>query len=214
MARRILMIGIAFSLCSGILPAYAGGLSVGSVDVTGGMSAQPVNTTTANSLIGKGYSNLSVDGDSTSDAWKISYKHPISGAWKGEIGYVDLGNTDLDVSLGGTPAGRTPDQIAQDIVDSTEKKGQGVVAGIYYEQPITKKLSTQYGVGAYVWEDKHDIEIGGTKYEKSDDGVSPYLATSIGYKLNNKAAIIFDTERYFMSGEDASRLGLGMRYQF
>lgn len=195
-----------------ITSVQAGGLGLGEVNVSVGQAVQ-ASGGLQGKLTSQGYTNVTGTHDGTDTSYKLSYSHPLGARWGGEVGYVDLGNADTNLTLT-APAGTTGVQAASTVSSSLPKRGQGVTIGGYYKLPVTSRFNVKYGAGAYIWEDEHKVTVNNVEYTHDNDGVDPYASVSMGYQMNNKATLSLDVERYFMPEADVKRIGLGFSYDF
>lgn len=155
----------------------------------------PVADIASNSTIWKGYMG--------------AYFSPFLGA---QIGYVNLGNTDLTASAVVPPGEEA--QFAEDLAAIEPDLGKGVQVSVTGRFRIIDNLIFHDWLGVYIWENDSTVTVNDLTVKETSKGTNLFLGAAVEYQLNYELGLRMEVERFNQKGDDVSVLGLGVAYYF
>lgn len=164
------------------------------------------------SLTALGFPGANGGDTDTKVSLAIGYRHAFNKRISLDIQYVDQDTSTKPLSIT-VPEG-TEAAAAEEISKKLPKLAQGVsVVGLYHA-PITPKLRSHLGGGAFIWKGERETKIGSASAIDKDNGTNFMLQVGLGYQINAKFSVEGNFQRVFLPDEAMNRVSLGLVYSF
>ncbi len=207
MSRKIsgvLFSVVALAMCGTASAATPGWyLGVGAGESDADVSSGDVNQDMAEAGI-TGTSSV----DDTDTAWKIFAGYQYNRYLGVEVGYVDLGEIDVD-AITTAPTAAT---IKADV------ETQGVALSVVGSYPINDKFSVFGRVGAFYWDTEASAAavVSGAvaKASEDDDGIDLLFGAGAEYGFTRNIGVRLEWERYDVDGDDVDMISGNLLYRF
>jgi len=204
MLRGVAFSAIALAICGSANAAEPGwyiGVGAGQSDVD--ISSSDVNKImTAAGITG----TSSVD--ETDTAWKIFAGYQYNKYLGVELGYVDLGEVDIDAVI------TAPTAATLKINAETQAAALSVIASL----PIGDKFNVFGRVGAFYWDVEAEAAavVGGvvSKASADDDGIDLLFGAGAKYDFTKNVGVRVEWERYDVDGDDIDLISGSLLYSF
>lgn len=149
---------------------------------------------------------------SNSTIWKGYFGAYISPFLGAQIGYVNLGNTDLAVSAV-VPSG-LEDEFADELAEIEPDLGKGFQASVTGRFLIVENLVFHDWLGVYIWENESTVTVNNLTVQENTSGTNLFLGAALEYQLNYELGMRLEVERFNQKGDAVTVLGLGIAYYF
>ncbi|MBU0655485.1 MAG: hypothetical protein KJ914_10185 [Gammaproteobacteria bacterium] len=175
--------------------------------VSVGVAQQSIGTINSD-LLGKGYSNITLNDDKQTNSIAVGYRHPLDDHWSIDTHYLDQDKAkpQLQATL---PTGKTNAQAAQEIAELHPDRGQGLSVVALHHHPLGT-ATLQSGIGAFAWHSEHDVTVGSTTHTTKNEGLSPLVQLGLGYPLTHNVRLEGNIQHFFMPDEAVDRVTVGL----
>lgn len=158
-------------------------------------------------LASQGFTTSSTLDDQDS-AWKgyLGYRFDVPFGF--ELGYVNLGQVTSTVDTMTVD----PDVLLDALADTQPFLGRGWSAAALLYILDTKYVDGGIRGGAWRWEADVEAETSqGDKVSVDESGVDPFYGIFLLLDINDRAQLRAEYERYFLDGDDADFLSVGLQ---
>ena len=155
--------------------------------------------------------NLSLDKEAT--LLSIFAGYHINEQFSFELGYLDLGNRDMFLSVDTLDKNALLNR-AEEIYPET---GEGIMASVAYHYSITDKWNASAKVGLFSWEQKFNlnntaVNTGNALGSDKRDGNSITFAGEIGYQWQEDVELFTEFMVVELDKQDVQNISVGIRF--
>jgi hypothetical protein len=148
------------------------------------------------------------------DVSRMAYQVAVGYGWNDftytEIGYLDLGDTKVDLRLNGN------EELAG-FGASLAKHYPRTASGVTLSQTFIYALDSHWrlvgDVGVFIWQDETNLNITGITLS-GDDGVDPILGVGVDYKITDALRLGANIRQVAFGDQNVSLLGASARWAF
>ncbi len=148
----------------------------------------------------------------SSTVWKAYYGVYFSPYLGAQIGYANLGNTDLKASAS-VPPGQE-EQFAADLASIEPDLGKGAQISIVGRFPVFENFVIHDWLGVFMWKNDTTVTVNDVSVKESTSGSNFVLGAAIEYQLNYELGLRLEIERFNQQGDAVNVLGAGIAYYF
>lgn len=171
-------------------------------------SVDTVDESTLNSTLATAGITATSDVDDNDLGWKLFAGYNFNQYFGVELGYVDLGEAEADVTI------TAPTAVTANI----DAEADGFTFAGIARYPVNEKFDVFGKVGAFVWdvEGTASVTSGATTaaLNAEDDGTDIMFGFGAEYEIRNNIGVRIEWERYEVDSEDADLFSLGLEYDF
>jgi large repetitive protein len=139
---------------------------------------------------------------------QLSYGYHWGNAFYSEIGYLDLGDVEVDIDVAST---QITEPFVQDLNVQYPVTANGVTLAHIYNPVLSGNWNVSAELGAFIWRQEYTLS---TEQTFKKDGVDPLLGLRIEYKVCKEAGLGLSLRRVQLEKQAITLLGASVRWYF
>jgi hypothetical protein len=148
------------------------------------------------------------------DVSRTAYQVAIGYGWNSftytEIGYLDLGDTKVDLSLNGN---EDLDDFGASLAKHYPRSASGVTLSQTFVYALGAGWNLTGDIGLFVWQDETNLNVAGINLS-DDDGVDPIVGLGVDYQITDAVRLGVNVRQILFDDQNVSLLGASARWAF
>ncbi len=177
-----------------------------------GLASGEVNTEAFKAdLLSSGATEVSINTQTDRLGWQLGLGYRIAPYWAIELGFVDLGNSDVSARI------KTPDPAASvDIASGYHPASSyGLSLGTRFMFPISRSLSFIANGGVWAWQSDYSVRSNyAPRAEGREDGVDVLYGFGVNKAFFQELDVRVMWQNYGLDNTDVDFLSIGVTFRF